>query len=394
MLAAGEESTVPTYVARRRSGPRWARWFITFGAVFAIVGLGAVVAVQATVRAATRSVAQQNLLGSARSQATRRRATVTGAKNVLLVGIDQRKDQPAGDPIRSDSIILVHIGVDHKTAYMISLPRDSYVPIPAYDNGKVRYPGGKNKINAAFAFGSRGLTGEAALSHGFELLTLTVKQLTGITPDAGAIVDFQGFQKVVQVLGKVCMYVDEDTTSIHVGHTADGKPAAPYVINPDGTVNHKVKGVTPNFYAKGDHCFTPADALDFVRQRDLLADHDYDYGRQRHQQQFLKAVLEQAVHDGLSSPEKLPGLVSAIGKTMTVDSGGVSLEDWAFAMRGINPAGIVTIKTNAGRFDSRSVPGVGSVEILSPDSLALLRAARTDTVGQFVAAHPSWVART
>jgi len=384
---------VPTYAARRRS-PRWARWCLTFGALFTVAGFGAVVAVQATVGAATRSVSQRNLLGAARSQAARRRATVTGAKNILLAGIDQRPGQPAGTPIRSDSIILVHIGADHRTAYLISLPRDSYVPIPAYDNGRRRYPGGRNKINAAFAFGSRGLTGAAALSHGFELLTLTVKQLTGITPDAGAIIDFPGFQKVVQVLGKVCMYVDEDTTSIHAGHTADGKPAAPYVINPDGTVNHRVKGVTANFYAKGDHCFTPADALDFVRQRDLLADHDYDYGRQRHQQQFVKAVLAQAVHDGLSSPAKLPGLVSAIGQTMTVDPGGVSLEDWAFAMRGINPAGIVTVRTNAGRFNSRSVPGVGSVEILSPTSLALLRAARTDTVAQFAAAHPSWIAHT
>jgi len=249
-------------------------------------------------------------------------------------------------------------------------------------------------FNAAFQFGSQGLAGDEALAHGFELLALTVKDLTGISPDAGAIIDFPGFQKVVQVLGKVCMYVDEDTTSIHAGHTADGKPAAPYVINPDGTVNHRVKGVTANFYAKGDHCFTPADALDFVRQRDLLADHDYDYGRQRHQQQFVKAVLAQAVHDGLSSPAKLPGLVSAIGQTMTVDPGGVSLEDWAFAMRGINPAGIVTVRTNAGRFNSRSVPGVGSVEIVSPTSLALLRAARTDTVAQFAAAHPSWIAHT
>jgi LCP family protein required for cell wall assembly len=358
------------------------------GAVVLIVAGGGVVVFEATVGAATRSVKQQSLLGS--SDPATKHATVSGAKNILLVGIDQRPNAAAGTAIRSDSIILMHIAADHKTGYLISLPRDSYVSIPAYNNGVQSYAGGKNKINAAFSFGGRGLTGAQQLSHGFELLSLTVKKLTGITPDAGAIIDFQGFQQVVNVLGKVCMYVDEDTTSIHIGHTADGKQAAPYAINPDGTINHKIKGVTANFYAKGNHCFTPAQALDFVRQRDLLANHDGDYGRQRHQQQFLKAVLQQAEHDGLSSPTKLPSLISSIGRTMTVDTGGISITDWAFAMRGLNPSGLVTIKTNDGKFNSRSVPGVGSVQILDSTSLDLLHAARTDSVAQFVTAHPTW----
>jgi polyisoprenyl-teichoic acid--peptidoglycan teichoic acid transferase len=373
--------------------PRWARWCVLVGSLLLVAGGGSVVAVRVLLTRATDTVSQQNLLGAVRTTTERRHAKVTGAKNILLVGLDTRPNQDPGQLSRSDSIILMHIPADHSQAYLVSLPRDSYVRIPAYDNGKVPYAGGHNKINAAFAYGSRGLTGAPALSHGFELLALTVKKLTGITPDAGAIIDFQGFKQVVDVLGKVCMYVDEDTTSIHVGHDdKTGKPAAPYAINPDGTLNHKIKGVTANFYAKGDHCFTPADALDFVRQRDLLANKDYDYGRQRHQQQFLKAVLKQVGHDGLNSPTKLPGLISAVGKTMTVDNGGISLEDWAFAMRGVNPDNLVTIKTNDGKFNSRSVPGVGSVEVLSDTSTALLKAVRTDTMAAFVKAHPSWVA--
>jgi anionic cell wall polymer biosynthesis LytR-Cps2A-Psr (LCP) family protein len=347
---------------------------------------GSIVVFEATIGEASRAVKQQNLLGSTEVQ----HASVTGPKNILLVGIDQRPNAAAGTAIRSDSIILLHIAADHKSSYLISLPRDSYVSIPAYDNGVQRYAGGMDKINAAFSFGGLGLTGASQLSHGFELLSLTVKKLTGITPDAGAIVDFEGFQQVVNVLGKVCMFVDEDTTSIHVGHTASGKQAAPYALNSDGTINHKIPGVTANFYAKGNHCFTPAQALDFVRQRDLLANHDGDYGRQRHQQQFLKAVLTQTVHDGLSSPTKLPSLITAIGKTMTVDTGGISITDWAFAMRGVNPSKLVTIKTNDGKFNSRSVRGVGSVQILSSTSLSLLHAVKTDTVGQFVTAHPTW----
>jgi polyisoprenyl-teichoic acid--peptidoglycan teichoic acid transferase len=383
---------LPREKVNRRRAPRWARLFVLVGALLLVGSGGSVVATRVLLSSATRDISQQNLLGAVKSGTDRQHAKVTGAKNILLVGLDTRPSWTASQPSRSDSIIIMHIPADHSEAYLISLPRDSYVDIPAYNNGKIPYAGGHNKINSAFAFGSRGLTGNAAMSHGFELLALTVKKLTGITPDAGAIIDFQGFKQVVQVLGKVCMYVDETTTSIHIGHTASGKTAVPYLTYSDGTIKSKVPGVTPNIYTKGNHCLDPTQALDFVRQRDLLANKDYDYGRQRHQQQFLKAVLQQAVHDGLTSPTKLPGLLSAIGKTMTVDDGGISLDDWAFAMKGINPADLVTIKTNEGKFNSRSVPGVGDVEILSDTSMQLLQSAKDDDIGSFIQANPTWVA--
>jgi hypothetical protein len=105
-------------------------------------------------------------------------------------------------------------------------------------------------------------------------------------------------------------------------------------------------------------------------------------------------VLQQAVKDGLDSPTKLPGLLNALGQTMTVDSGGVSLSDWVFAMRGIRPDDLVTIKTNDGKFNSRSVPGVGSVEILSDTSMQLLRDVKDDHVDSFAFDNPTWVANT
>ena len=379
---------------RRRRSPLWARWSLGAGLVLLVLSGGALAGTRMLVSSATAVVPQARLIGTAQSATERRHATVDGAKNILLVGLDTRPSWTAAEPSRSDSVILVHIPADRSQAYLISLPRDSYVRIPAYDNGKRRYAGGRNKINSAFAFGSRGLTGQAAEAHGFELLAMTVKKLTGITPDAGAIIDFTGFKQVVQVLGKVCMYVDEDTTSIHVGHTAAGKQAVPYTTDSAGLHPRRVSGVTPNFYAKGDHCFTPVEALDFARQRDLLKNRDSDYGRQRHQQQLLKAILRQATRDGVTSPTKLPRLLSAFGRAMTVDDGGISLEDWAFAMKGISPDDLITIKTNNGRFNSRSVPGIGSVEILSPTTMSLLKAARTDDLDTFLRANPGWIARS
>ncbi|MCW2135686.1 transcriptional attenuator, LytR family [Actinoplanes cyaneus] len=362
------------------------------GVLLLVVGGGGVISLQATVAAATSSIDKVSLIGSAAPTSTAKADDgLTGAKNILLVGIDQRPDQTNGEPLRSDSIILLHINKDHSSGYMISLPRDSYVTIPAYDNGKQSRNSGKAKINAAFAYGTWGLKGDDALKHGFELLTLTIKELTGITPDAGAIIDFQGFRDVVNVLGRVCMYVDTTTTSIHLGKDKNGQTAKPYVINKTGTVNRSIAGVKPNVYKKGDQCFNPSQALDFVRQRDLLEDKSLDYGRQRHQQQFFKAIINQAIKDGLDSPTKLPKILGAFGKAMTVDTGGVDLADWALSMRSLKPEKLITIKTNEGRLNSADVPGVGSVEKLSADTMALLKAIKKDQIDSFLLSHPKFV---
>jgi anionic cell wall polymer biosynthesis LytR-Cps2A-Psr (LCP) family protein len=144
-------------------------------------------------------------------------------------------------------------------------------------------------------------------------------------------------------------------------------------------------------YDVGCRDFSDWQALDYVRQRELLP--DGDYGRQRHQQQLLKAILKTAVSQGLNSPTKLPGLLTAIGKAMTVFQEGISLEDWAFGMKDVNPDNIVTLRTNDGKFDPVRAPaGVGSAEGLTADSLAMFQAAKTDTLDAFVVAHPGWIA--
>jgi polyisoprenyl-teichoic acid--peptidoglycan teichoic acid transferase len=377
----------------RARAPRWALWCVVIGALLAAGSGVAVAGTRVLLGTATETVTKQNLLGDTRVET--KRVSVKGAKTILLVGLDTRPKQNADQLTRSDSIILLHIPADHRGAYLVSLPRDTYVKIPAFDNGAQRYAGGRNKINAAFAYGSRGLTGDKALTGGFTLLAKTVKSTTGIVPDAGAIIDFPGFRKVVNVLGKVCMYVDTTTTSIHIGRdNRTGKTEKPYVTHSDGTIDYKVRGVTPNIYKKGDHCFTPTEALDFVRQRDLLKDNSSDYGRQRHQQQFLKAIITTMLDQGLDSPTKLPGLLKALGRTMTVDDGGIPLQDWVFALRGIRPEDLITIKTNNGEFHSDDIPGVGSAEILDETSLDLMKAVKNDTVDEFVRANPTWVSKS
>ncbi|GAB1639901.1 LCP family protein [Krasilnikovia sp. MM14-A1259] len=376
----------------RRRSPLWAKVSLALGIVLVVLSGSTFVVAKVAESKVNDAIPDHRLAGPAGVAV--KHAEIKGAKNILLASLDTRPSwSETHEASHTDSIIILHVAADHSLAYMLSIPRDTLVEIPKYDNGKYQNAEHKDKINSAFAYGSMGLDGDAAITHGMTLLTETVQKQFGITPDAEAVINYAGFTQIVQLLGKVCMYVDENVTSIHVGHTADGQRAVPYKTNNAGIIQYHIAGVTPNKYSIGNHCFTPTEALDYARQRDLLSKKDGDYGRQRHQQQLLKATLKTAVSEGLNSPTKLPGLLTAIGKAMTVFQQGISLEDWAFGLKDIKPDNIITLRTNDGKFDPVDAPaGVGSAEGLTPDSLAMFQAAKDDTMEEFVRAHPTWVA--
>jgi LCP family protein required for cell wall assembly len=360
--------------------PLWARLTVVVGAVLVFLSASTLAGGRYLLARYTAEVSQADLLGSAAATPAPGRTVADGPLNLLLVGIDERADDTAGGA-RADSIIIVHVSAAHDQAYLISIPRDTLVEIPAFPES--RYPGGQDKINAAFQYGSANGGGRPG---GFQLLAATVTRLSGITFSAGAIVNFAGFQSLVGALGGVDMCVDEKVVSVHIGTDANGKFATPYRMTADGPV--PVRGVTPQTYLPGCQHLAPWQALDYVRQRELLP--DGDYGRQRHQQQFLRAVLQKATSAGvLANPVKLDAVLRAGGQALTVDGGGASLADWVFTLGGVGPGNLTMIKTNGGKFNSEQVNGQ-SVELLDDVSRDLLDAVRGDSVGDFVAVHPDW----
>jgi polyisoprenyl-teichoic acid--peptidoglycan teichoic acid transferase len=385
------EPQAPGPVDRGRT-PLWARALIALGVLLMVGSLTGLVAGKLLLDRYTGSVHQEHLLGGAQATAPASGAgggepvpaSIDGPLNVLLVGIDERTNAPA-DGARADSIIILHVPADHESAYLISVPRDSRVHIPAYP--KTGYRGGTDKINAAFAYGWLNGGGRQG---GFELLALTLKELTGISFNAGAIINFDGFTSVVDALGGVDMCVDEKTTSVHVGWDANGKETPPYDIVPPDYTPRKIYGVRPQVYEVGCQHMAGWEALDYVRQRELLP--DGDYGRERHQQQFLKAVAKKLTSIGvLANPLRLDSVLRSAANTLTFDGGGYSVTDWLFNLKAISPGNIVMLKTNGGQFNSEYIGGQ-AFEILDDTSLQLLQAARDDTVDQFVVQHPDWVA--
>ncbi|GAA3223888.1 LCP family protein [Dactylosporangium siamense] len=389
----GTGSTTPKKaktLRRSRKDPRWARALVVLGALMMVAAGSVFVVKDAVMGYATRNVKQEDLIVPAAEQQGKH-VTISGAKNILLMGIDPRPGQDPSEAIRSDSIIILHIPAGHDSAYLISIPRDTWVKIPRFDNGKNRYAGGHDKINGAFAIGGLGTTGKDQRKFGVTLLADTIEENWGITFDAAAIIDFTGFQNVVNVLGGVDMYVDQEVKSVHVGFNAKGEVKTPYLQRDNGsggTTLIPISGVTPQTYHVGFQHLEPWQALDYVRQRETLPNSDYD--RQRHQQQFIKALFKQILSkDVLTDPGKLKKVLDVIGQSMTIDSGGIGLDDWIFAMKGINGDNLLTVKTNNGTFySSHENPGA---EALDPTTLELLASVKANAVEDFMAQHTSLI---
>jgi polyisoprenyl-teichoic acid--peptidoglycan teichoic acid transferase len=384
----------PSPSKTKRRDPLWARLLIIFGALIMLGSTGIVVLIKVGEHVATGSVNKIHVPSIGKGpNGEDKHVTITGAKNILLLGIDPRGQENAQvDGIRPDSIIILHINAPHTSAYLVSLPRDTKVQIPAKTGEGNPHGKGTDKINTAFDWGADGLTGNAALSAGLDLLARTIQLNYDITFDAAGIVDFGGFQSLVDYIGGVRMYVDEDVKSIHIGINSKGQTVTPGMRQSADLMHvYSIPGVTPIEYTVGWHDFAGWQALDYCRQRHVMGLGDGDYGRQRHQQQFLKAVFSKIVDNYLGNPIKLAGVVQKVGETMTVSDGGISLADWVYAMRGIGTDGLVTMKTNGGKFNS--TPD-GHYELMTPESLDMLAAVRTDTMGDWATAHPAYVSNS
>jgi LCP family protein required for cell wall assembly len=235
--------------------------------------------------------------------------------NWLIVGSDSRTglDQAEADELHvgtvggggdgdSDSIMLLHIGSGKPV--LISIPRDSYVPIPGY---------GENKINAALSFG------------GPSLLVQTVEQITGLRINHYMGIGFDGLVSVVNTVGgvRICL-----PTALQDSYSGVNLKAGCQTLN--GT-----------------------EALAFVRDRHSFATSDLQ--RIQDQRAFLAALLSKATSpDVYLNPFTSFPFASTAASSISVDKG-TNLYDLlqaAFALRspetGTVPIANANYETSAG----------------------------------------------
>ena len=214
-----------------------------------------------------------------------------GSKNILAVGSDGRDGDNAEygkglTTLQSDTLMVVHIAADRKWATVVSLPRDSWVQIPACDRGDGTKSAPHHfKINKAFAIGGgKGDVGGAAACT-----IKTIEQTTGLRIDNFVSLDFQGFKGMVNALGgiEVCPKQPIHDNKAHLDLEAGCQT---------------VKG---------------QNALGYVRTRYGVGDGS-DIGRIGRQQEFMSALAEKA-RARLTSPNALYGFLDSATKSLTTD---------------------------------------------------------------------------
>ncbi|WBB79474.1 LCP family protein [Micromonospora sp. WMMD882] len=356
--------------------PRWARICTVFGTVLLMLSGAVLVGYEALLSRYEGAVGRGDLFGDKAAGAQERRNDIKGPLNILLVGVDPRK--PTDAPL-ADSIMIMHLPAELDRAYLFSMPRDLRVEIPAFP--KSGYDGGPDRLNAAMSYGSRVPGRNPDQNTGFELLAKTLQKETGIARfDAGAIINFSGFLKIVDAMGGVEMYVEREVKSEH--------------RKPDGTHRELRPGgggyLGPQaVYPKGTHRLEGWQALDYVRQRyPKNGVPDGDYGRQRHQQQFVKAMVNQAFSaDVVTNPIKLDRVLRAAGQSLVFSGRGNSISDFAFALKGIRPDSITLVKLPAEGIGTGS--GYRGERFL-PEADDFFASLRNGTVDAFMLEHPDF----
>jgi LCP family protein required for cell wall assembly len=214
----------------------------------------------------------------------------TTAMNILLIGSDSRSGPNAsfGAGItgqRSDTIIVLHLAPGGRSAMVLSIPRDSVVPIlscppEAGTPGQAAQPGQVEQINATFAYGGPGC------------LWKTVEQTTHLRIDHFIELNFTGFENVINDIGGVNICL-------------------PFAINDPMS---KLR------LGPGRHHVGGAEALAFWRARYIGQGSDLE---RIERDQYLMAAVLQGVErsDLLGSPTRLLAVITDAAKSMTTDTG-------------------------------------------------------------------------
>ncbi len=204
--------------------------------------------------------------------------------NFLLIGSDKRP----GSSFRTDTMVIAVLRPNDGQVSLISIPRDLWVSIPGWEN---------QRINTAYQHGiSVGYPG-----GGPGLLKETILYNLGIRIDHTALVEFDGFRKIVDTLGGVDVPVSCPYTDWHLIDPS---------YDPENENNWSLYTVGPGLvHMDGDL------ALWYARSRQKS--NDFDRGRR--QQEVLRALFTQALKAGTLT--HIPELYNNLKDTVETDLG-------------------------------------------------------------------------
>ena len=200
-----------------------------------------------------------------------------GQINLLVMGLDRRERE--GDiATRTDTMFILTIDKKTKAAGILGIPRDLWVEIPNRD-GSGYY---KQRINTAYASGENG----GYSGGGAGLVERVIERNLGIPIDHYVVIDFEAFIEVIDDLGGVDIYVEEE------------------VNDPFYSETELPGDYTPLHFEVGQQHMDGQEALNYSRTRFDSSDLD----RIHRQQQVIFAAIDKATAQGLNSVDNLTSL--------------------------------------------------------------------------------------
>ncbi len=249
--------------------------------------------------------------------------------------------------------MILHVPARIDRAYLFSLPRDLLVDIPAFP--KADYHGGTGKLNAAMSYGSRVPGGgkPGPRPRASSCWPRRSPAYTGIERfDAGAIINFTGFKKIVDAMGGVTMYIDAGRrTPSTCSPTATPRPSNAQRRAATRTSARRRE------YKKGTHHLKGWQALDYVRQRYDGCPTATTAGSGTSSSSSRRWPSRRSAPDVVTNPLKLDKVLRAAGQSLIFNGRGHSVAD--FGLGAAQPA-----RKTRSRWSSCPGGGVGTGERL------------------------------
>ncbi|MFE6971706.1 LCP family protein [Isoptericola sp. NPDC057653] len=243
--------------------------------------------------------------------------------NIVLMGSDSRGGDNAGIVgdgtlgARSDTTMIMHISSDRSRVEMLSIPRDTTVDVPSCptSSGSQTSPLHGVKFNAAFA---QGVNAGGDVESGALCAMETIEEITDVRMNGFVVVDFAGFEKMIDALGGVSICIPNDIDA----------PKADHLVLSAGM--QELDGDTALKYAR-------------ARTGAGLGDGS-DLGRIGRQQELVAALAREVMSAGtLADPAKTLKFLGAVTGSMTMSSNFASIQGLAglaYSARNVRPATI------------------------------------------------------
>ncbi len=239
-------------------------------------------------------------------------ATIEDRMNFLVMGLDRRVDEPKDTPSRTDTMFVVTVDPNSKTAGVFSIPRDLLVEIPDGQGGYF-----KDRINVAYEYGplknypggGPGLA-EATIDHNF-----------GIKIDHYVVLDFAGFMKLVDAVGGIDVDVKEEVWDPSYCNTTDCSDFEAVYFEP------------------GPQHMDGARALQYVRIRHGSD----DLQRIQRQQDVIRATVDAALNASLLIPNRAVSIYNKFRDAVDTDVSAFKVPGLALLAQEIPQESITTI---------------------------------------------------